>query len=154
MNDLDRMFIEHECGKLMTLYCQHLDHADAEGFASIYTEDAMYKPAAMPEPMHGRDRILEWAHAYPKDRLGRHFSTNQVVTVVDEDHATGRSYAVVWREPNPQQDVLSDRVTPRSVVEYFDEFRRTEEGWRISQRYYQVQFMQADESVRPSPWSP
>jgi SnoaL-like protein len=154
MNDVERMLIEHECSKLMTLYCQHLDHEDAEGFAGIYAEDAMYKPAALPEPMYGRQAILDWAKAYPKDRLGRHFSTNQVVEVVDEDHAIGRSYAVVFREPEPRQGVLSDRVTPRSVVEYFDEFGRTAEGWRISSRYYQVQFMQDEETVRPLPWTP
>lgn len=154
MNHLERMFIEHECAKLMSLYCHYLDHADPQGFASIYTSDAMYKPAAMAEPMYGRETILEWAEAYPKHRLGRHFSTNQVVTVVDDEHATGRSYAVVFRDPDPQEGVLSDLVTPRSVVEYFDRFRRTDEGWLIEERYYQVQFMQADEAVRPLPWSP
>jgi hypothetical protein len=154
MNDLERMLIEHECSKLMTLYCHYLDHPDADGFAGIYTEDGMYKPAALPEPMYGREAIRDWLHAYPKDRLGRHVSTNQLVEVIDEDRATGRSYAIVFREPAPRDGVLSDRVTPRSVVEYFDEFRRTEEGWKISARYYQVQFMQGEEAVRPAPWTP
>lgn len=154
MDDVDRMLIEHECRKLMILYCHHLDHSSPEGFAGIYTEDAMYKPAALPEPIHGRPAILEWAEAYPKDRLGRHLSMNQLVEVVDQDHATGRSYAVVFREPNPRDGVLSARVTPRSVVEYFDEFRRTPQGWRIASRYYQVQFMEESEEVRPLPWTP
>jgi len=26
MNDIDRMLIEHECCKLMLLYCRHTDH--------------------------------------------------------------------------------------------------------------------------------
>jgi hypothetical protein len=138
----------------MNLYCHFLDHPDPDGFAGIYTEDGMYKPAALPEPMYGHQAIRAWMAAYPTNRLGRHFSTNQIVDVVDEDHATGRSYAVVFREPAPRDGVLSSEVTPRSVVEYFDQFRRTDDGWRISERYYQVQFMQADESVRPLPWTP
>lgn len=154
MDDLNRMLIEHECRKLMILYCNHLDHSDPESFAGIYAEDAMYKPAALPDPIHGRPAILEWAKAYPKHRLGRHFSTNQLVEVVDEDRATGRSYAVVFREPDPREGTVSTRVTPRSVVEYFDEFRRTAEGWRIASRYYQVQFMEEGEAVRPLPWTP
>lgn len=154
MNNLERMLVEHECGKLMNLYCHYLDHPDPDGFAGIYTEDGMYKPAALPEPMYGRAAIRDWMAAYPKDRLGRHFSTNHVVEVIDEDHAAGRSYAVVFRDPAPRDGVLSSDVTPRSVVEYFDQFRRTDEGWRISERYYQVQFMQAQESVRPLPWTP
>jgi len=154
MDSIDRVVIEHDCIKLMSLYCHYLDHPDPDGFAGIYTEDAMYKPAARPEPVYGRTAIRDWMAAYPADRLGRHVSTNQVVTVVDEQHATGRSYAIVFREPSPQEGVVSDQVTPRSVVEYFDQFRLTDEGWRISERYYQVQFMQADEPVRPLPWSP
>ena len=138
----------------MILYCRHLDHVDPEGFAGIYTEDAMYKPAAVPEPINGRAAILDWMREYPRDRLGRHLSTNQIVEVLDDDHATGTSYAVVFREPQPRLDQVSTKVTPRSVAEYYDTFRRTPEGWRIASRYYQVQFMQEDESVRPLPWTP
>jgi hypothetical protein len=154
MNDLERMLAEHQCSKLMTLYCHYLDHPDPDGFAGIWAEDGMYKPAALREPMYGRQAIRDWMAAYPRNRLGRHVTTNQLVQVVDEDHATGRSYAVVFREPEPREGVLSSQVVPRSVVEYFDEFRRTDEGWRIAERYYQVQFMQAEEKVRPLPWTP
>lgn len=154
MDALQRMLIEHECQKLMVQYCHHLDHLDADGFAGIFTDDGMYKPAALPAPMHGRSAILDWIHAYPTDRLGRHFSTNALVEVVDEDHATGTSYAVVFREPQPREGEISTRVTPRSVAEYFDTFRRTPEGWRFASRYYQVHFMQEEESIRPLAWTP
>lgn len=150
MDELSRIVTEHECQKLMSLYCKHLDLQDAEAFAGLYTEDAVYKPAAAPEPFVGRRAILEWAHAYPKDRLGRHLSTNQVVEVLDADHATGWSYAVVFREPEPQAGVMSTRVTPRSMVEYHDEFRRTDEGWRFASRYYVIHFLQAEEPNRPT----
>lgn len=154
MEPMDRMFIEHECAKLSTQYCIHLDHHDEEGFAGIFTEDGMYKPAALAEPMYGRPAILDWIRAYPKDRLGRHLATNVVVDVIDGEHATGTSYAVVFRDPAPRADELSTQVIPRSVVEYFDKYRRADEGWRISQRYYQVKFMQESETNRPLPWTP
>ena len=150
MDDLSRLLVEHECQKLMSLYCRHLDHQDPESFADLFTPDAVYQPAAAPAPFVGRPAILEWARAYPKHRLGRHLSTNQVVTVVDADDATGWSYAVVFREPDPQPGVLSARVTPRSVVEYHDEFRRTGDGWRIASRTYRIHFLQAEESNRPT----
>lgn len=150
MDDLQRMLIEHECQKLMSLYCRHIDDLDTEAFANLYTEDAVYKPAAAPEPLIGRATILNWIRAYPKNRLGRHLSTNQVVDVIDADHATGWSYAVVFREPEPREGVLSSRVTPRSVVEYSDEFRRSTEGWRFASRRYRIRFLQADEPNRPT----
>lgn len=149
MDDARRLFIENECRKLTILYCQHLDHLDPEAFAGIYTEDAIYKPAAEPQPIVGRAKILEWIHRYPKHRLGRHCAMNQLVDVIDEDHAVGTSYAVVFREPNPQPDVLSARVTPRSMVEYTDKYRRTSQGWRIASRVYRINFMQEEESRRP-----
>lgn len=149
MDDAQRLIIENECRKLTILYCQHLDHLDPEAFAGIYTEDASYKPAAEPVPIVGRERILEWIKRYPKNRLGRHCAMNQLVDVIDENHATGSSYAVVFREPDPQADVLSARVTPRSVVEYTDKYRRTAQGWRIASRSYQLNFMQAEEARRP-----
>ena len=34
MNDIDRMLIEHECCKLMLLYCRHTDHLAPMEFAS------------------------------------------------------------------------------------------------------------------------
>lgn len=146
------MLIEHQCQRLMSLYCTYLDNPDADGFAGLWAEDGMYKPAINPEPMYGRTTIHDWLQAYPKHRLGRHLSMNQVVDVVDEDNATGKSYAVVFREPNPQKGIISTRATPRSMVEYTDTFRRTPEGWRFATRYYVINFMQEEETLRPAPW--
>jgi len=149
MQDTQRLIIENECRKLTILYCQHLDELNPEAFANIYTEDALYKPAAEPIPIIGRERILEWINRYPKHRLGRHCATNQLVNVIDENNATGSSYAVVFREPNPQPGILSSRVTPRSFAQYTDRYRRTPEGWLIASRTYQVHFMQEEETRRP-----
>jgi hypothetical protein len=153
VDDVQRLSIESECIKLANLYCWYLDRPDSAGFASIYTEDAIYKPAIEPVPIVGRAAILAWIEAYPKDRLGRHISTNQIVEVIDEDNASGVSYAIVFREPEPQDDAISTRVIPRSVLEYVDSYRRTTEGWKISERYYRVLFWQAEQTVRPAQWA-
>jgi hypothetical protein len=153
MDDLQRMLIEHACQRLMSLYCTHLDYPNPDAFAGLYAEDAMYKPAARPEPVYGRQAIRDWMQAYPKHRFGRHITTNQVVDVIDDDNATGKSYAIVFREPDPREGEISPAVMPRSVVEYSDTFRRTAEGWRFSKRYYNIHFLQDDETVRPPEWS-
>lgn len=153
MDGLQRLTIENECQKLAVLYCWHLDHLNPEAFARLYTEDALYKPAIEPEPIIGREAILEWIRRYPARRLGRHVSTNQFVEVIDEEHAVGTSYAVVFREPDPETGRVSGHVTPRSVVEYVDNFRRTSDGWKFSSRCYQMLFLQAEQTNRPVPWS-
>ena len=149
MDPVQRMLIEHECRNLTVRYCQHLDHLDPDGFASIYTEDAVYKPAVEPVPIEGREAIRAWIGRYPKDRLGRHIATNQIVDVIDADKAKGTSYAIVFREPAPQEGVISSRVMPRSLVEYTDTYRRTEEGWKIARRFYRFDFLDAEETRRP-----
>lgn len=152
MDDITRLVIENECRKLMTLYCWHLDHLDPAAFAELYTEDAEYKPSVEPVPIVGRDTIRSWAENYPKKFLARHASTNQYVEVTDESNATGVSYAIVWRDPEPVAGEVSAKVMPRSLVEYIDTFRRTSEGWRIATRYYKMVFLQATAAVRPEPW--
>jgi SnoaL-like domain len=149
VDELRRLAIENECRKLTILYCQYLDHPNPEAFAELYTEDALYKPAVEPVPIQGRAKILEWIRNYPKKRLGRHLATNQIVEVLDENNATGSSYAIVFREPNPQEGVLSARVIPRSVCEYTDTYRRTSAGWRIASRSYEIDFLQEEETRRP-----
>lgn len=151
MDDVRRMVAEHECARLMSRYAHHLDHGEAEEFASLWAPDGVYQPAAADEPMVGREAVLAWARAYPSTRMVRHLVTTSVVDVLDEDRATGRSYSVVFREPDPRDDAVSGRVVPRSVVEYEDVFRRTEEGWRFASRVYTVDFMDPDEPVRPLP---
>jgi hypothetical protein len=148
MNDIDRMLIEHECRKLMLLYCQHVDHLDPEAFSNLFAEDAYYNPAAHPE-MNGRSEILAWAKAYPRNRRARHLSTNQVVEVIDADNAKGTSYAVVFRQEDPVEGIPSGNVVPRAVVEYHDTFCRTKEGWRIATREYQYIFLNDNGSELP-----
>lgn len=150
MDDLARMLIEYQCAKLADLYCEYLDHRNPEAFADLYTEDAIYKPAIQPVPIVSRVKILEWIHAYPKDRHVRHLATNRLVEVVDENRARGTSYALTFREPSPKSGIISGRSMPRSVVEYVDTYRRTGQGWKIATRYYNFSFLQEDETNRPA----
>lgn len=143
MTPMDRMLIEHECRRLMLLYCQHVDHLAPEAFANLFTENAYYNPAAHPE-MNGRAEILAWISVYPRNRLARHCSTNQIVEVIDADNATGTSYAMVFRQDDPIEGQPSGNVAPRSVVEYRDKFQRTADGWRIAERQYQYSFLKEE----------
>ena len=143
MNDMTRMLIEHECRRLMLLYCQHVDHLAPEAVANLFTEDAYYNPAAHPE-MTGQAEILNWISAYPKNRRARHCSVNQLVNVVDAENATGTSYAMVFRQEDPLEGTPSPNVAPRAIVEYRDKFRRTAKGWRIAERRYQYDFLKTE----------
>lgn len=152
MDDLTRLGAENECRKLMLLYCWHIDHLDPEAFAGLFAADAEYKPAAEPVPMVGREAIRTWADAYPKEKLGRHVSTNQIIEVADESNATGVSYSVVFRDPAPAEGEVSANVVPRCLVEYVDTFKRTDEGWKFTSRCYRMIFLEESETNRPRLW--
>lgn len=149
MDEISRMLAEHQCQKLSDLYCRHLDYKDPEAFAAIFTEDAVYKPAIQPRPIVGRDNIRQWCHDYPSTRFLRHLSTNQIVEVLDETRAKGTSYAITFREPDPRPDQISGRSTPRAVVEYVDTYRKTGDGWKIATRFYNIDFLDSEETNRP-----
>lgn len=152
MDIVQRLEIENDCRRLTILYCHHIDHLNPQAFADLFTEDAVYKPAIEPEPIVGHAAILRWINRYPKDRLGRHMSTNQLVEIIDEDHAVGTSYAVVFREEHPVEGEISTNSTPRSFAEYVDTYRRTDDGWRIASRVYRVNFLEKDAPVRMKTW--
>lgn len=153
VDELQQMLIEHACQKLIIEYGHRIDRHDAAGFAALFAQDAAYKPAAEPVPLLGREAIWRWACDYPAERLTRHLCTNILVGVLSTDRAVSSSYAVVFREPNANGNGISARVTPRAIVKYHDEFRRTGEGWKFSSRYYDVDFLEASESARPESWT-
>ncbi len=69
--------------------------------------------------------------------------------MIDETTAKGTSYAITFREPDPKEGEISARSNPRAVVEYIDTYKRTTDGWKFSSRFYNIDFLQADETNRP-----
>ncbi|HEY2358004.1 MAG TPA: nuclear transport factor 2 family protein [Phenylobacterium sp.] len=135
MTDLERMLIEHACGKLQMQYGVFADRSDIEGFTNLFVPDGS---VAVPEhpPFVGHDAIRGSIQALAA--LGvtmRHLLTNSVVDVVDTDTATGVSYLVVYNSAEPA-DATGQRPveTPATIGEYADTFRRTEDGWRFQTR--------------------
>lgn len=135
MTELERMLIEHACGKLQMQYGIFADRGDIEGFTRLFAPDGS---VAVPEhpPFVGHDAIRASIEALAA--LGvtmRHVLTNAVVDVVDADTATGVSYLVVYNstaaaDANGQRPV----APPATVGEYADTFRRTAAGWRFQTR--------------------
>ena len=65
------------------------------------------------------------------------------------DISSGKSSLVKALLPGSQPSIDVAGGTTRSLVEYTDTYRRTAEGWKIATRYYNFNFLQADEPRRP-----
>ena len=134
MSDLqaiaDRLEIE-------ALRGEHADAAkmgDDERFASLFTQDAVWAMPDVNVELVGREEIRT---GYQRLADGWEFfvqNSHAGVIQLDGDTASGRDYIF---EIGRQRD-------GRSVVNYalfHDRYQRTPDGWRFSERVYEVKYL-------------
>jgi len=134
MTELERMQIEWQCGRLITGYCNHVDARDYEAFLALFCEDAEWETQAGGH-MRGHAEFRAYLERRSKTSLVRHVSTNARVEVIDEAHATGRSYITLFRDNDYAGMGTSARIAPALVAEYHDTYVREDGTWRIKSRF-------------------
>lgn len=155
MDDIEKMLIERACARLNAEYCQLTDLArslgaqeQAQKIADLFVEDGVLK-----SPMNevvGRAAIKEllekvFASAHPSQG-GRHTTSNMLVDVIDRDHAKAVTYVVVYAKFEKDQDVedagaaspFDAKFEPLVVGEYYDDIRRTADGWKYRCREWRL----------------
>jgi len=142
VDDLERLAIERECARLVTAYCHHVDHGEAERIAGLFSEGGVWRsPEAS---LEGREQIRSaFARRQAMSgRTSRHVCTNLLVNVIDADHAEGVVYLTLWRHDG-EPGRIAPLERPELVGEYRDRFERTPEGWRFARREVVVSFLRA-----------
>lgn len=145
MDATERMLIERECERLVTLYCHYVDHGEAARIADLFTKDGVWSgPGAR---MEGEDQVRKGFQARQdnKARMSRHVCNNLLVDVIDEDHATGTVYLTLYRHDGDEDRSFSPIEGPALVGEYQDRFVRTAEGWRFAERVTTASFVRPTE---------
>src|SRR5271165_1900538 len=97
MDDLRRLMIERACGRLVTEYCQVIDHGEASRVADMFTADGVW---SSPEnTMTGREEIARGFRNRERNtvRMSRHVCDNLLIVVVDEVVAAGVVYLTLYR---------------------------------------------------------
>ena len=148
MDDIARLMIERECERLVTAYCHLVDHGKAEQIAELFSEDGVW--TSREATMNGREEVRKaMAHRQANaDRMSRHVCNNFQVDVLDEDRAEGVCYLTLYRHDGDPSRKWSPLEGPLFVGEYRDCFRRTDEGWRISRREIDVNFIRSDKGPK------
>lgn len=132
-----RRAVEHDCLGLMQRYALTADR-DLTGLPDLFAEDGVWvRPG---NEMRGRaamramlDAVVQAIHAdNPHGHVTRHMFTTSQVDALDDDHARGTFYALVFRDENFDGTMPRPMNTIELVVEYNTEFVRTAEGWRIA----------------------
>ena len=120
-----------EIQDLVYEYSAIIDQKRFDDLREVFTEDAHIDYSAFGAPAGGREEIIAFLKQvmvmFPNHQ---HLNANAQITV-DGDTATGRVMCF-----NPQELSLPDGTTHIFMcgLWYIDEYRRTDEGWRISKR--------------------
>ena len=124
MDAAERLAIEWECTRLISLYALLNDEGRWDEIAALYAPDGeMTRPTAPDEPIVGRAAILAAFKARPP-RKSRHVCSNIVIDVESAMAARGRSATLLF--------IAAEK--PPLVGGFEDEFVLTDEGWRFSRR--------------------
>lgn len=130
----DRMEIQD----LIHEYSAIIDQKRFDDLRQVFTEDAQIDYSDVGGPVGNREEIIEFLHKvmvmFPNHQ---HLNANAQIRV-DGDTATGRVMCF-----NPQEISTPDGKTHIFMVGlwYLDEYRRTDEGWRISKRSEQKSYV-------------
>ncbi len=129
---MERLLIEWECARLVNTYNLLNDAGRFEEAADLFAEDGSYLTPATPEPVVGRQAILQMLRQRPMP-TARHFVTNLVIDVVSPTEARGHSYLLVLlsNDPDPAKAVAS---MPALTGEVEEHFLLTPDGWRLGHR--------------------
>lgn len=126
--------VYRDCINLVTDYAIYRDRFDAEGFSSLFTEDASLTVGG--QTWVGRANIRERIVGINNGSSIRHLMSTIRITPVDADNATGISYATIYSAPAGSSTVEGFTL----IGEYHDTFVRTSEGWKIRKRELHTAF--------------
>jgi len=138
----ERIAIERECQRLVTVYCHHVDHGEAEKIADLFTDDGQWLSPEI--KMIGKEQIMKGFALRQANtaRMSRHVCNNFLIDVIDENNAEGTVYLTLYRhdgEAGRKVSPMDDQ--PVLIGEYRDRFVRTDDGWRFSKREIDVSFI-------------
>jgi hypothetical protein len=133
-NELGKLLIERECGRLVNRFALLNDFGDHDGVADLFTADGSFeRPIAPGQPIVGREAIRSMLRARAP-RLSRHIISNIVIDVLSDTKAQGLSYVTFVSTTNVTGALPVDAEPHIFVGEYADEFVKSPEGWRFAVR--------------------
>jgi ketosteroid isomerase-like protein len=106
---------------------------DYDRLASLFTEDGALRMPNIPAELVGRDTIRAWGDRVPEfvDFLIQ--NTHPGVIGLDGDTATGRAYMHEIGRARDGRPELNYAI-------YHDRYRRTPDGWKFTERVYEVRY--------------
>ena len=106
---------------------------DGDRLASLFTHDGALRMPNIPAEFHSREEIRAWGERVPEVVEFLVQNTHPGVIQLDGDTATGRAYmSEVIR--------LFDGTSELNYAIYHDRYQRTPDGWKFTERVYEVRY--------------
>lgn len=135
--------IRLEIQQLVDDYAIYRDNLDAKNYANLFTEDGVL--IVRGNEYQGREILYQRMLDADTSRVSMHVMSSSQITIIDRNNATGVHYAAVYTgspTDNPGQPIP---VRGFAILgQYRDNYARTAEGWKISERKMQPVFATAD----------
>ena len=106
---------------------------DYDRVASLFTPDGALRMPNVPIELTGREQIRAWGAQVPKVVEFLVQNTHPGFTQLDGDNATGRAYI-------SEAIRLLDGTSDLNYAIYHDRYRRTADGWKFTERVYEVRY--------------
>lgn len=133
---------EAACRNLVSAYAVARDRLDTEAYVALFAEKAEF--------VFGKNRVVGPAaigalmQERAKGALTRHLMTTSHIERIDDRHARGISYFMVFSEPAKNAQPLPMPSTgPQAVAEYHDRFVKIDDRWLFERREVKLVFVPA-----------
>ena len=106
---------------------------DYDRVASLFTPDGVLRMPNIPVELAGREQIRAWGERVP-DLVDYLVQTTHPGTIqLDGDTASGRAYIQELGRARDGRSELNYAI-------YHDHYRRTPDGWKFTERVYEVRY--------------
>jgi ketosteroid isomerase-like protein len=133
MSDLQAIADRVEIEALRGEFTDAVMMRDYDRVASLFTDDGALRMPNIPVELAGQEEIRAWGERVPTivDYLVQ--TTHAGTIRLDGDTATGRAYL---------QELIRarDGASELNYAIYHDRYQRTPDGWRFTERVYEVRY--------------
>ena len=126
----------HSIEDVVQQYAHRWDAKDANGFASLFTEDVVVERWVLGElksRLEGRPALLAYAEGSYAGRLAdrqtRHHMSGVVFIALTEDSAVTENMVLITHQTGAD---IAARIASSGI--YRNTWRRTDKGWKIAKR--------------------
>lgn len=130
MTPIERMLAENQCERMIKRFAVLNDENRYEQMVEMFTPEGIFaRPSAPEDLIHGRAQILAAFKSRPV-RISRHFISNILVDILDNNRAKALSYVLLYTG-----EVGSKQSAPPYLIGRFkDEFVYQDGQWLFAQR--------------------